>query len=772
LRVIKFDGHIHSRFSDKPITFILSSYKVPESFTEPEFIYTTARKRGMDLVTITDHDEIRGCLDLLDKGYEAVFVSEEATVYFPDGASFDLLLYNIDDEQHLMVQKLKKNAFDVAHYVREQDIAHSVAHPFRNESKKLTKDHIEKLFLMFQGFESMPCDSRSNISNFKKTLETMTDEHLEMLAEKHGVMNPNLKADRFYTTGGSDDHAGLFIAKRWTEALVDSGTNSIDDLFKKRRFKGAGKATTAEEIAMTSIKITGDFYNMDGRIDRAARMIPGLSRVMRVLTLEKPKKRFSIWQVAARILKYPRYPEGNIRRYLIDAMREMPDFGKDSDYNNAGENFTKTVNYFYSSVIRELAGDLESSLKKGNLIALGDFIGTALTSSALFLAPYAIAQKIRHYEKSFGRKVSGTETRPRIAHVTGTFDENNGVAGTMREWAGFGAEDIDVITCKDTPSSLNEIVLEPLVIYRPDLYMGLPLPVPSIIDVFNLVYAKNYSHINIATPGFVGASFLAAAKLFGIKTICTHHTDTPKYLGRFTGEDYVEHLAWRYHDMFYRQCDILCVNSEASAELLRQKGIDHPDMRIIPRGIPVEMYKRVRGGWSLNGRHNTVIVAGRMSHDKNFDQAIIAFRKMNHPDAKMLMVGDGPAKGYLESLAEGANIRFTGYLTGRDLVDAYGRAGLGVFSSENDTFGRVVLEAQAAGIPVIVTDKGGPKEFIRPGETGFIVPANNIDALARAMECYIGNIPLLRDMGNKAAAYADLFDARKKFNEMNELLYR
>jgi glycosyltransferase involved in cell wall biosynthesis len=98
---------------------------------------------------------------------------------------------------------------------------------------------------------------------------------------------------------------------------------------------------------------------------------------------------------------------------------------------------------------------------------------------------------------------------------------------------------------------------------------------------------------------------------------------------------------------------------------------------------------------------------------------------------------------------------FTGTLHGEELAQAYASADLFVFPSTTDTFGNVVLEAQASGLAVIVSDKGGPAENIDPGSTGLIVPGRDAAALARAMDALCGDTVRLRRMGAEARRFAE-----------------
>ena len=92
----KVDLHLHSKYSDYPSTWLHKLYDSPESFTETETIYQQAKARGMDFVTITDHDDIRGSLELVSKYPDNCFVSCEVTAYFPqDNCKVHILVYDI-----------------------------------------------------------------------------------------------------------------------------------------------------------------------------------------------------------------------------------------------------------------------------------------------------------------------------------------------------------------------------------------------------------------------------------------------------------------------------------------------------------------------------------------------------------------------------------------------------------------------------------------------------------------------------------------------------
>jgi glycosyltransferase involved in cell wall biosynthesis len=122
-------------------------------------------------------------------------------------------------------------------------------------------------------------------------------------------------------------------------------------------------------------------------------------------------------------------------------------------------------------------------------------------------------------------------------------------------------------------------------------------------------------------------------------------------------------------------------------------------------------------------------------------------RKQGHT-VKLYVVGHGP---YSEALAAALpDAVFLGYLTGEALARAYASADIFVFPSTTDTFGNVVIEAQASGLPVIVSDLGGPKELVEDGVSGIVTKAHDTEDFARAINRLAGDAKLRARMGEKA----------------------
>jgi len=144
-----------------------------------------------------------------------------------------------------------------------------------------------------------------------------------------------------------------------------------------------------------------------------------------------------------------------------------------------------------------------------------------------------------------------------------------------------------------------------------------------------------------------------------------------------------------------------------------------------------------------------------VSKEKSLDLLVHAFRCLvsEGVDVCLAIIGDGPYREEMESALTGYPALFTGYLQGEELQIAYASADLFVFPSATDTFGNVVLEAQSSGLPVIVSDAGGPRELMVAGETGLVFSAGDLDQLVAAIRSIVANRLVLSLMGESARAF-------------------
>ena len=191
----RVDMHCHSTASQLSKLGVQRSLGLPECATPPQEVYELAKRRGMDFVTITDHDTIAGCLELEDR--PDCFVSEELTARFAgEPQAVHVLCYGITPGDHEWLQAHSGDVEACAAYLHENGIACALAHPFFNVAAPLTRRHRRRLSQLFPIWE---------VRNGSRAAEL--NMPAAIYVETHGATG----------IGGSDDHAGVDIGRTFTE---------------------------------------------------------------------------------------------------------------------------------------------------------------------------------------------------------------------------------------------------------------------------------------------------------------------------------------------------------------------------------------------------------------------------------------------------------------------------------------------------------------------------------------------------------------------------
>ncbi|WGD30032.1 glycosyltransferase family 4 protein [Ancylobacter sp. WKF20] len=197
----------------------------------------------------------------------------------------------------------------------------------------------------------------------------------------------------------------------------------------------------------------------------------------------------------------------------------------------------------------------------------------------------------------------------------------------------------------------------------------------------------------------------------------------------------------------WRRAAAVVANSEGLADLARRFA---PDVAIslIPNGVDAGRF--VPAPASAPGEAMRLVIVGRLVHQKGIDSLLTAMARAGVP-LTLEIVGDGEARAELEAqpaaLGIAGRVTFTGWLDRAHLPAVYAGADLFVFPSRDEGMPNVVLEAMAAGLPVIGSDIAGNRDLIVPEETGLLVPVDDPDALARALARLQGDPARRRRMG-------------------------
>jgi glycosyltransferase involved in cell wall biosynthesis len=203
------------------------------------------------------------------------------------------------------------------------------------------------------------------------------------------------------------------------------------------------------------------------------------------------------------------------------------------------------------------------------------------------------------------------------------------------------------------------------------------------------------------------------------------------------------------------------VPSAGTREQLTARGLPIERMKPLPRWVDTEAYSpemRTQDFWNSRGTgfgRTVLLYVGRVSREKGLEMLADAFKELVNSGASIALavIGDGPYREEMEASLTSYPTLFTGYLAGEQLQRGYASADLFVFPSATDTFGNVVLEAQASGLPVIVSDEGGPRELMIDGETGVVFRAGSKSGLTAAIRLLTSDPEHIARMGGNARRF-------------------
>jgi glycosyltransferase involved in cell wall biosynthesis len=237
--------------------------------------------------------------------------------------------------------------------------------------------------------------------------------------------------------------------------------------------------------------------------------------------------------------------------------------------------------------------------------------------------------------------------------------------------------------------------------------------------------------VHLVSPFGYTVGGMLAAKRLGIPTIASYHTDVPGFAAR-AGLGIFSGFLWNYFRWLHNQADLNLVPSNFTRQQIKARGFKR--VGIWSRGVDTTLYHPERRSqeWRLRltGGHPDqllLLYAGRLAREKRIEMLLPIMRK--HTGIRLAIVGDGPERKNLESFFSGTATLFTGYLHGTDLAQAYASADLFVFTGANETFGNVVTEAMASGLPVVAPNSGGVVEHVQAGRTGFLFESESEEAL-------------------------------------------
>ena len=774
------DLHIHSRHSARTEEWLFRRFDFPDSYSDPKQLYEQLRKRGMDYVTITDHDSIDGCLEIAH--LPGSFISEQVTTYFPDDAcKLHILVWGISEQQHRDIESVRENIFDLQRYLQHAQITHAVAHPLYSVNGKLEAMHLEQLILLFKHFEGINGLRDALLSDLAQTLlKQLTPEKIDVLANRHGVAPTHAEPWRKILVGGSDDHGGQFVASAFTETPAATSAEQFLKLVRNGNCTPCGQGGTP-------LILSHGFYNTLACFiqDRFHEKLgPGgallekmFSRFMEgraptEFTL-KEKTEFIVQGVlSGKIFDFAKPANVSLWKELSGYFARPEVKAKlAAQLDKVSEPERRTF-LMANMVAEQLAfrffNKFVQQLSSGNMVESMQAL-SAIAPILVILTPYIYGfhsqAPSRKWLRSLFKELTGEvpvalQNRKR-AWFTDTLEDVNGVATTIRKMTAVGAaagKELVVVASR-SDLQLSDIPIKnfpPIGEFELPEYELQKLSFPPILQMLDYVQRERFTEIIISTPGPVGLTALLAAKMLNLQTSGIYHTDFPQYIRILTEDSFLESVAWGYMHWFYGQLDTVFVNSEEYRQSWIKRGFDPAKLKILPRGLDTELFhpgRRDSAFFEKFGASNgevRLLYVGRISREKDLDLLAGAYRRLRNEKlpVRLFVVGHGPySEAFAKSLPEAF---FTGNLKGTELATAYASADIFVFPSTTDTFGNVILEAQASGLPVIVSDSGGPKELVMDKANGLITRSHDVEDFTRAIRTLVTNRALRERMANAA----------------------
>ncbi|WAL61846.1 glycosyltransferase family 4 protein [Thermocoleostomius sinensis] len=275
----------------------------------------------------------------------------------------------------------------------------------------------------------------------------------------------------------------------------------------------------------------------------------------------------------------------------------------------------------------------------------------------------------------------------------------------------------------------------PLPLY-PELKLALPRPsLRQVLEEFQPEL------IHIVNPAVLGLGGLYYAKSLDVPLLASYHTHLPKYLEHY-GLGMLEGVLWELLKMMHNQAQLNLCTSTAMQEALTSHGIER--VEVWQKGVDTELFQpdlasqAVRSHLSQGSPESPILLyVGRLSAEKEIDRIKPVLKAI--PDARLALVGDGPHRQELEKHFADTPTHFVGYLTGKDLAAAFASADAFIFPSRTETLGLVLLEAMAAGCPVIAANAGGIPDIVTDGVNGYLFDPQDENGAIAATQRLLSN---------------------------------
>jgi glycosyltransferase involved in cell wall biosynthesis/predicted metal-dependent phosphoesterase TrpH len=719
----RVDMHCHSTASQVSRLGVQRSLGLPECATPPEEVYELAKRRGMDFVTITDHDTIDGCLELADR--PDCFVSEELTARFAgEPQAVHVLCYGITPGDH---EWLQANAGDVeacAAYLAENEIACALAHPFYNVDAPLIPRHRRRLAELFPVWE---------VRNGSRAAEL--NMPAAVYIETHGGTG----------IGGSDDHAGVDIGRTFTEGPAAATPEEFLQRLREGAVTTGGEQGSAAKWAHAAMALATRALTLDGKTGSGG--VPDPAAVLKIAQR-------TISQGAAREGKVAADIGPDDARALLEAWLRSVELdlrGRDLLAYLQAEDFSHAD--LYRRARRTHEKRLRATIAAGADAARGGDLATAIGGlfDALIPAiPYAPASTFLGSEKA--KLAARPGERPRVALIADGIGSMHGVTATIEKIRELGVPGFE-IEVVGTDAGVDRRLPAATELEIP-FYAGMSLGVPGLPGLVETLAEGRYDIVHVTAPGPAGVAATLLNRIAGTPLIASYHTELATYAGLRSGDGALEAVAQAALSAFYKAPSQVLSPSPAADRSLLALGVDPDRLGRWERGVDVDRFDPGKGVREDFPGEIKILYAGRLTREKGVDLLAESFLRARATDPRLhlLLAGGGPEEEDLRTRL-GEHATFLGWLEGEALARAYASADVFLFCSTTDTYGQVVLEAGASGLPVVAVAEGGPASLIENRHTGMLC-CPDADHIAGTVLQLAASPLLRRHLGASAARAA------------------
>ena len=384
----------------------------------------------------------------------------------------------------------------------------------------------------------------------------------------------------------------------------------------------------------------------------------------------------------------------------------------------------------------------------GRAVAEGDLPAAVggLFSALLPAIPYAPPTVFLGAEKA---KLAGRGgERPRVALIADGIEAMHGVTHTIEQIRERGVPGFEIEVVGTDPW-VDRRLPAATELHVP-FYAGMTLGVPGLPDLAETLAEGRYDLVHVTAPGPSGIAASLLGRVSGTPLLASYHTELAVYAGLRSGDEGLEAVSTAALGAFYRVPSRVLSPSPAADRSLLALGTEEGRIDRWERGVDVERFNPGKADRDAFPGEIRVLYAGRMTREKGVDLLTESFLRAHRaePRLHLLLAGGGPEEGELRARL-GEHATFLGWLEGEDLARAYASADLFLFCSRTDTYGQVVLEAGASGLPVVAVGEGGPAALIENRHTG-ILCRPDADHLAGAV-LQLASAPTLRARLGEAA---------------------